>query len=304
MPKYVRSLLALATVSLCVGALPAQAALRVLATTPDWAALVTELGGDKVNVYTATSAFQDVHRVDAKPSLVARARTADLVVATGADLEIGWMPVLLQDSGNTKIQPGNPGYFEAAPLVPLLEVPSAVDRSMGDIHPLGNPHVTLDPRNIATIAKALAARLVLIDSANAAYYAARGEDFQKRWQQATAAWDAKAAPLRGVGVVVIHRDQAYLCHWLGMKELASIEPKPGVPPSAGYLAELVTKLAATPPKMILRNAYNDPRAAEWLAERIHAPVVLLPYSVAGTPEAKDLFGLFDDTINRLLAAFK
>src|SRR6476620_10686350 len=136
-------------------ALPANAALKVLATTSDWAALTTELGGDKVNVYTATSALQDVHRVDAKPSLVARARTADLVVAMGADLEIGWMPVLLQDSGNTKIQPGSPGYFEAAPLVRLLEVPSAVDRSMGDIHPLGNPHVTLDPRNIAIIAKAL-----------------------------------------------------------------------------------------------------------------------------------------------------
>ncbi|TLY55618.1 MAG: zinc ABC transporter substrate-binding protein [Gammaproteobacteria bacterium] len=304
MCKHIRTLLALATVSLCAGALPAQAALRVLATTPDWAALVTELGGDRVNVYTATSAFQDVHRVDAKPSLVARARTADLVVATGADLEIGWMPVLLQDSGNTRIQPGNPGYFEAAPLVHLLEVPSAVDRSMGDIHPLGNPHVTLDPHSIAIIAKALAARLVLIDSANAAYYAARGEDFSKRWQQATVGWEARAAPLKGVGVVVIHRDQAYLCNWLGMKELASIEPKPGVPPSAGYLAELVTKLAATPPKMILRNAYNDPRAAEWLAERIHAPVVLLPYSVGGTPEAKDLFSLFDDTVNRLLAALK
>ncbi len=302
--KHNRSLLALATVSLGVGALPAQAALKVLATTPDWGALVTELGGDKVNVYTATSAFQDVHRVDAKPSLIARARTADLVVATGADLEIGWMPVLLQDSGNSKIQPGSPGYFEAAPLVPLLEVPSAVDRSMGDIHPLGNPHVTLDPRNIAIIAKALAARLVLIDSANAAYYAARGEDFQTRWQQASERWQARAAPLKGVGVVVIHRDQAYLCNWLGMKEIASIEPKPGVPPSAGYLAELVTKLAATPPKMILRNAYNDPRAADWLAERIHAPVVLLPYSVGGTPEAKDLFGLFDDTITRLLAALK
>jgi zinc/manganese transport system substrate-binding protein len=302
--KRNRSLLALATVSLCVGALPAQAALKVLATTPDWGALVTELGGDKVNVYTATSAFQDVHRVDAKPSLIARARTADLVVATGADLEIGWMPVLLQDSGNSKIQPGSPGYFEAAPLVHLLEVPSAVDRSMGDIHPLGNPHVTLDPRNIAIIAKALAARLVLIDSANAAYYAARGEDFQTRWQQASERWQGRAAPLKGVGVVVIHRDQAYLCNWLGMKEIASIEPKPGVPPSAGYLAELVTKLAATPPKMILRNAYNDPRAADWLAERIHAPVVLLSYSVGGTPEAKDLFGLFDDTINRLLAALK
>ena len=302
--KHNCTLLALATVSLCVGTLPAQAALKVLATTPDWAALVTELGGDKVNVYTATSAFQDVHRVDAKPSLIARARTADLVVATGADLEIGWMPVLLQDSGNSKIQPGSPGYFEAAPLVHLLEVPSAVDRSMGDIHPLGNPHVTLDPRNIAIIARALAARLALVDSANAAYYAARGEDFQTRWQQANERWQARAAPLKGVGVVVIHRDQAYLCNWLGMKEIASIEPKPGVPPSAGYLAELVTKLAAAPPKMILRNAYNDPRAADWLAQRIHAPVVLLPYSVGGTPEAKDLFGLFDDTINRLLAALK
>src|SRR5260370_29277500 len=285
MAKHIRCLLALATVDIRVGVLPAQATLKVLATTPDWAALVAELGGDKVNVYTATSAFQDVHRVDAKPSLVARARTADLVVATGADLEIGWMPVLLQDSGNTKIQPGSPGYFEAAPLVHLLEVPSAVDRSMGDIHPLGNPHVTLDPRNIAIIAKALAARLVLIDPANAAYYAARGEDFQTRWQQAARQWEAKAAPLKGVGVVVIHRDQAYLCNWLGLKELASIEPKPGVPPSAGYLAELVTKLAATPPKMILRNAYNDPRAAEWLARRLPAPGLPLASSVRGHTRA-------------------
>jgi zinc/manganese transport system substrate-binding protein len=294
----------LAALALCLGALPAQAALKVLATTPDWASLVTELAGDKVNVYTATSAFQDVHRVDAKPSLVARARTADLVVATGADLEIGWMPVLLQDSGNTRIQPGSPGYFEAAPLVQLLEVPSAVDRSMGDIHPLGNPHVTLNPRNIAAIARALTARLVILDSANAAFYTARGEDFQKRWQQASAQWEAKAAPLKGVGVVVIHRDQVYLCNWLGIKEIAAIEPKPGVPPSAGYLSELVTKLAATPPKMILRSAYNDPKAAEWLSQRIHVPVVLLPYTVGGTPEAKDLFGLFDDTVNRLLAGAK
>jgi zinc/manganese transport system substrate-binding protein len=303
MLRNLRYLLAFAGLALAAN-LPAHAALKVLATTPDWAALVNELGGDKVNVYTATSAFQDVHRVDAKPSLVARARTADLVVATGADLEIGWMPVLLQDSGNTKIQPGSPGYFEAAPLVHLLEVPSAVDRSMGDIHPLGNPHVTLDPRNIAIIAKALAARLAQLDAANAAYYGTRGEDFQKRWAAASAKWDAAAAPLKGVGVVVIHRDQVYLCNWLGLKELAAIEPKPGVPPSAGYLAELVTKLAATPPKMILRSAYNDPKAAEWLAERIHVPVVLLPYTVGGTPEAKDLFGLFEDTINRLLAANK
>src|SRR5881392_2221382 len=133
MDKHIRTLLALATLALCAGALPAQAALRVLATTPDWAALVTELGGDKVNVYTATSAFQDVHRIDAKPSLVARARSADLVVATGAELEIGWLPVLLQESGNGRIQPGSPGYFEADSVLRLLEVPTSVDRSMGDI---------------------------------------------------------------------------------------------------------------------------------------------------------------------------
>ena len=136
-------------------ALPAHATIKVLATTADWGSLATELGGDKVNVYTATTAMQDVHRVDAKPSLVARARTADLLVATGAELEIGWLPVLLQESGNPRIQSGAPGYFEVTRAVKLVDVPTSVDRSMGDIHAQGNPHVQLDPRNIALIAKAL-----------------------------------------------------------------------------------------------------------------------------------------------------
>ena len=295
--------------SLCVAcalvfALPAQAGIKVLATTADWGSLVTELGGDKVNVYTATSALQDVHRVDAKPSLVARARSADLLVANGAELEIGWLPVLLQESGNSKIQPGAPGYFEIASALKLLDIPAAVDRSMGDVHPLGNPHVQLDPRNVATAAKALSLRLAQVDPTNAAYYQQRGADFQARWAQAMTRWTAQAARLRGVPVVVIHKDQTYLIRWSGMSELAAIEPKPGVPPSAGYLAGLVQKLGATPPKMILRNAYNDPKAADWLAERVKAPVVMLPFSVGGTPEAKDLFGLFDDTLNRLVAAAK
>jgi zinc/manganese transport system substrate-binding protein len=301
MTRLIRSVL---TVLLLAATLPAHAALKVLATTPEWGALVTELGGDKVNVYTATSAFQDVHRIDAKPSLVARARSADLVVATGAELEIGWLPVLLQESGNGRIQPGNPGYFEAASQLQLLEVPTSVDRSMGDIHPLGNPHAHLDPHNIAAVATGLTARLAMVDSANAAFYQARGADFQQRWRDAIARWEAQAAPLKGTAVVVIHRDQVYLCHWLGLKELAAIEPKPGVPPSAGYLGELVTKLTAAPPKMILRNAYNDSKAVDWLSERVHAPVVLLPYTVGGTPEAKDLFSLFDDTLKRLLGAAK
>lgn len=300
----IRRIFSIGLLGLFAIASPAQAALKVLATTADWGALTTELGGDKVNVYTATNALQDVHQVDAKPSLVARARTADLVVANGAELEIGWLPVLLRESGNTRVQPGAPGYFEATSAVRLMDIPTSVDRSMGDIHPLGNPHIQLDPRNVAAVAKALTTRLATIDATNAQYYQARGADFQARWQQALARWDAAAAALKGTPVVVIHKDQAYLSRWLGLDQLAAIEPKPGVPPSAGHLAELVKQLSANRPKMILRNAYNDPKAADWLAQKVGAPVVTLPYSVGGTPGAKDLFGLFDDTLERLQAAAK
>jgi zinc/manganese transport system substrate-binding protein len=299
-----RSLITVGTLMILGAVQPAHAALKVLATTADWGALATELGGDKVDVYTATNALQDVHQVTAKPSLVARARTADLVVANGAELETGWLPVLLQESGNPKIQPGDPGYFEATAAVRLIEVPTTVDRSMGDIHSQGNPHIQLDPRNIAAVAKALTARLASIDAANAPYYRARGADFQARWTAAMARWDAQGTSLKGTQVVVIHKDQAYLCRWLGLQQVAAIEPKPGVPPSAGYLSELVTRLSASPPRVILRNAYNDPKAADWLSQRIKAPVVTLPFSVGGTPDAKGLFGLFDDTMNRLLPATK
>ncbi|MGH8249785.1 MAG: metal ABC transporter substrate-binding protein [Steroidobacteraceae bacterium] len=298
MPKFIRTIVALAMLG---ATLPAQAAIKILATTADWGALATELGGDRVDVYTATGALQDVHRVDAKPSLVARARSADLLVANGAELEIGWLPVLVRESGNRGIQPGQPGYFEATSQVGLIEKPARFDRAMGDIHPQGNPHIQLNPRNIVLVAKALSARLAAIDAENAAYYRQRGADFAARWSAAIAKWESRAAPLKGVPVVVMHRDQAYLCRWLGLEEVAAIEPRPGVPPSAGHLTQLVSKLAASPPRMILRNAYNDPKAANWLSERVKAPVVLLPFSVGGTKEAKDLFGLFDDTIDRLLA---
>jgi len=292
----------LLAILMIAGVMPAQAALKVLATTPDWGALTREIGGERVDVYVATTALQDVHRVEAKPSLVARARSADLVVATGAELEVGWLPVLIQESGNSRIKPGAAGYFEAASAINLLEVPSKLDRAMGDIHPQGNPHIQLDPHNIATVARALTARLSALEPAQATYYAARGKDFDARWNEAIKRWEAKAAPLKGESVVIMHRDQAYLCHWLGLNEVASIEPKPGVPPTASYLGQLVNKLTAAPPKLILLNAYNDAKPANWLSSRVHAPAVVLPFSVGGSPEAKDLFGLFDDTINKLLAA--
>jgi zinc/manganese transport system substrate-binding protein len=301
MTNFIRSVLALLVLA---AALPANAAIKVLATTSDWAALTNELGGDQVNVYTATSALQDVHRVDAKPSLVARARSADLVVASGAELEIGWLPVLIQESGNSRIRPGSPGYFEATSVLQLVDKPEHFDRALGDIHPQGNPHVQLDPHNIARVAKALSERLAQLDGAHAEYFQQREKDFDTRWQAAIQKWEAKAAPLKGAQIVVMHSDQSYLCRWLGMQQVAAIEPKPGMPPTAGYLGQLVTKLKASPPKAILVNAYNDPKAAKWLSERVNAPVIVLPFSVGGSTEAKDLFGLFDDTLNKLLAVLK
>ncbi len=297
-----RAAVALATLVLFASPVHAGGALKVLATTADWASLTSELGGDKVDVYRATTALQDVHSIEAKPSLVARARTADLLVANGAELEAGWLPVLLQESGNRRIQPGAAGYFEAAAAVKLVDVPAQLDRALGDLHAQGNPHLQLDPRNVAAVARALSARLAALDPPNAAYYRQRGEEFQSRWASALARWSVQAATFAGMPVVVIHRDQRYLARWLGLNELAAIEPKPGVPPSAGYLASLVTRLGANPPRLILRNAYNDSKAADWLAAKVNAPVVTLPFSVGGTPEAKDLFALFDDTLARLLAA--
>ena len=296
--------LAALAVTLVTTALPSAATLNIFACEPEWAALAQELGGDKVKVSSATSALQDVHHVEARPSLIARARNADLLVCTGAELEIGWLPLLLSQSGNRRIQPGQPGYFEAAAFVTKIEVPQLVDRSQGDVHPAGNPHIQLDPQNIARIGEALAARLSQLDAANADTYKTRAAAFQKKWYESMQKWEAQAAPLKGVAVIVYHKDLSYLLRWLGMRDLASLEPKPGVPPTTGHLSDLLAKLQREPAKMILRSAYADPKAAAWLSERAKIPVVMLPYTVGGSESAKDLFGLFDDSIQRLLAGLK
>ena len=281
---------------------PCAAALNIFACTPEWGALAKELGGDKVSIYTATTALQDAHRIEARPSLIARARGADLVVCTGAELEAGWLPLVQQQSGNARIQAGQPGYFEAAAFVALIEKPARLDRSLGDIHAAGNPHIHLDPRNLAEIASALADRMAALDQREAAHYRSREKDFLNRWRQATTEWEKSAAPLKGLPVVVHHRDFTYLVNWLGMREVGSLEPKPGLPPSTASLVELVAKLKQTPAKAVLRAAYNDPRPSEWLAQRAGIPAVMLPYTVGGTERAKDLFSLYDDTLARLLAA--
>ena len=290
---------AIAAAAALLGASPALAALNIFACEPEWGALARELAGGKGSVYVATTALQDPHRIEARPSLIARARSADLLVCTGAELESGWLPLVQAQSANPKIQPGRPGHFEASRHVTMREVPQRVDRSMGDIHASGNPHLHLDPRNIAKVAAALADRMSELDRAESAHYHARAKDFLDRWRTAMARWDKDAAPLKGVPVVVYHRDLTYLLDWLAMREAGSLEPKPGIPPSTAHLTELVAKLAKEPAKAVIRSAYNDPRPAEWLSERAKIPIVLLPFTVGGTDKAKDLFGLFDDTIARL-----
>jgi len=297
-----KTFLALLVAPLVLLAVPAQAALRVFACEPEWGALAQELGGNLVEVSVATSALQDPHQIQAKPSLIARARNADLVVCTGSELEIGWLPVLLQQSGNAKVQPGQSGNFAAADFVRKLEVPSQLDRSQGDVHAGGNPHIQTDPRNIAQVATALGARLAQVDAAHASEYAQRLKDFSQRWQQAIVRWTAQAAPLRGAAVVSQHKAFVYLYDWLGMKEVAVLEPKPGVEPTASHLEEVLASLKNVPVRMTLYSAYQDSKPAEWLSRNAHVPAVKIPFTVGGTEAAKDLFGLFDDTLARLLAA--
>jgi zinc/manganese transport system substrate-binding protein len=297
-----KRLIAVLCAWIALAAAPAQAALEVLACEPEWASLVQELAGDRVRVTSATTARQDPHRIEARPALLARARRADLLVCTGADLEVGWLPLLQRESGNAGIQTGQPGYFEAARFVELLEKPARVDRSMGDVHAAGNPHIHLDPRNLPKVAEALSARLAALDAGNASHYAARQRDFSERLAAAMARWEREAAPLKEMRVLAHHRNWTYLAAWLQLTVVADLEPKPGLEPSAAYLAQLVDKLKTQPAKMVLRTPYQPPRASEWIAARAGIRAVELPFTVGGSAAAKDLFSLFDDILARLKEA--
>lgn len=281
-----------------------QAALKVLACEPEWQALTEVLAGDLASVRSATNALQDPHQIEARPSLIAAARNADLLVCTGAELEIGWLPILLRQSGNPAIQPGQAGYFEAAQFVDKLEVPHRLDRADGDVHAQGNPHVQMDARNIALIAKQLSLRLAQLDATHAARYQSQYAAFAQKWQAAITGWEKAAAPLRGAPIIVHHPDFSYLNNWLGLRQVAMLEPKPGVEASSQHLAGLLAQQKQQPAKMILLTPYSDPRPANWLANKAQLPALVLPLSVGGTPAAKDLFSWYDEIIKQLLQGLK
>ncbi len=257
----------------------AQAALNVFACEPEWAALAKELGGERLEIYSATTALQDPHHIQARPSLIARARKADLLICTGAELEVGWLPLLLRKAGNARIQPGKPGHFLAAEHIEMLEVPVKLDRSLGDIHASGNPHIHTDPRNVMRVAKDLHQRLIEIDPDGVEIYTKRFETFGRDWQLAIDRLGKQSASVNDVDVVVHHDYWSYLIKWLNLNRVATLEPVPGVSPSTSHLAEMKQLLKTQPAEMIIDTNYMNNRPAKWLSDQTGIPVVTLPATV-------------------------
>ena len=286
--------------------IPAQAAradLRVFACEPEWAALAEEIAGQAVKVTSATHAMQDPHYIEARPSLIAQVRKADLVVCTGAQLEIGWLPMLLNKANNPSVMPGKNGFLEASAYVQRLDVPTSVDRSQGDVHPQGNPHVQMNPNNIRLIAVALGERMAALDAGQAGHYVKGLNEFLQRWDSAIDGWNERARPLRGKTVVAFHKSLAYLEQWLGLTELATLEPVPGIPPTAAHLASLLTMLESSGgANFIIYAPYQSAKPGTWLSDRTGIPLLMLPMTVGGSRETETLFGLFDEILNQLLGA--
>jgi zinc/manganese transport system substrate-binding protein len=280
-----------------------QADINVFACEPEWAALAQELGGDKLSIYSATTYMQDPHHIQARPSLIAKARRADLLVCSGAELEVGWLPLLLRKSGNAEIQKNQPGNFSAADFVEKYDVPESLDRSMGDVHAEGNPHVHTSPENILLVAAALQKRLSEIDPDNADYYQQRYQAFEKQWKQSIAQWQQKIDFLRGASIVTHHRYWTYLNRWIGLRVLATLEPIPGVSPSSSHLAKLKKQLENQKIRMIIHVTYVSDRPSQWLAEQTGAPVIALPATV-DYQGGQTLSQWFDEVIGKLAGVKK
>lgn len=301
MKKWINNIV---TILLLIFTTPLMAKISVFACEPEWQSLADELGGERITSFSATTAYQDPHRIEARPSLIAKLRRADLLICSGAELETGWLPQLQRQAANARVLPDQPGYFETSAEVERLDIPVLIDRSLGDVHAAGNPHVHLDPRRISIIATALSKRLSAIDPDGVRYYERRLQDFEQRWQLAITQWQQRALPLKGVNVVVHHKDWVYLFDWLGMNSIGALEPRPGLPTTVGHLAELKQQLSKKPASMIIHTTYQSPRAAQRLSQLTSIPVLQLPYTVGGAEQVRDLFTLFDVTINLLLDAMQ
>jgi zinc/manganese transport system substrate-binding protein len=292
--------------SVLLSAASAQAAgLKVVTTTQDLENIVREVGGDKIEVESLAKGYQDPHFVEAKPSFILKLNRADLLVAVGRELEIGWLPALINQARNAKIQPGSNGYLDASATAKILDIATgAVTRAEGDVHPQGNPHYWLDPENGRRIAKAVQNRLSQLDSANAAVFAQREADFERRLTDGEQRWKAAMAPYKGLKVVTYHRSWPNFAEAFGLDVVGYVEPKPGIPPSPSHTLALIQQMKHDNVKVIVIEPYFDPKTPNSIGSQTGAQVVTLAPSVGGEKEATDYFKLFDYDIAKLVAAIK
>ena len=290
-----------------LSAVPARAAgpLKVITTTEDLASIAREVAGDKATVDSLSRGYQDPHFVEAKPSFVLKLNKADLLIAVGRELEIGWLPPLITQARNAKIQPGGAGYLDASLKARILEVPTGqITRAMGDVHPSGNPHYWLDPENGKGIAQAIEQKLAALDPANAGYYAQRLADFRKRLGEAQARWTATMAPYKGIKVVTYHRSWPNFTERFGLDVMGYVEPKPGIPPSPRHTIDLIQEMKRQGVKLILVEPYFDLKTPNSIARETGARVVVLPPSVGGEKEITDYIKLFDYDLKLLVDAIR
>jgi zinc/manganese transport system substrate-binding protein len=298
-------LLSIAALALLTAAPPAGAAVNVIASTEDLADLTRQVGGDRVKVETIARGYQDPHFVEAKPSFILKLAKADLLVAVGKELEIGWLPPLIQQSRNAKIQVGADGYLDASLTAKILEIPTGqITRAMGDVHPLGNPHYWLDPANGRRIAKAIADKLARTAPADAAYFATRYADFDKRLAEAEKRWDGMMAPYKGLKVVTYHRSWPNFADRFGLDVIGYVEPRPGIPPSPGHTIELIGEMKRQNVKILLVEPYFDLKTPQSIGRETGAKVLVMPPSVGGEKEITDYIALFDYDLKLLVAAIK
>ncbi len=278
---------------------------KVITTTEDLAALVREVGGDKVSVESLAKGYQDPHFVEPKPSFIIKLHDADLLVVIGRELEIGWLPPLLTQSRNAKIQVGSPGYLDASMGVRILEIPTGqITRAMGDVHPSGNPHYWLDPDNGRIIAKSIAAALSRISPSDKAYFDQRYADFDRRLTDAQQRWAAAMAPYKGTKVVTYHRSWPNFTERFGLDVIGYVEPKPGIPPSPSHTIQLIAEMKRQNVKLILVEPYFDLKTPESIARDVGGKVLVLTPSVGGVKEAGNFIALFDYNVNLLTSTLK
>ena len=300
-----RLLTALIACSLVFASTESQAKkLNVITATTDLASLAQEVGGDKIDVESIAKGYQDPHFVEAKPSFLLKLRHADLLIVVGLDLEIGWLPPLITQSGNPKIQHASAGYLDASQFAEILEKPTGpVTRAMGDVHPLGNPHYWLDPENGGRIAKGIANKLAEMDPADASYFQQRLQDFSKRLAAAEKNWDSQMKPYRGRKAITYHLSWPNFAKHFGLDVVGYIEPRPGIPPSPGHTIQLVQQMKRDNVKIVMVEPYFDSKTPNSIGSQTGAKVVVMLPSVGGEKEVTDYFKLFDHDISLLKKAF-